>query len=147
MIEAGETFGSTCELTPEDLELAVRLTRGRHPVHVDDVAARRGGLQGRIFHGAVSAAIMAAAIGQRFAADDIVILEQANRYRRPVYPGDTVTSRWTVMESQPGRQQGQLLLGLAGELANQHGDIVIEGKAKVMLRDRAASPRPPHHIG
>lgn len=133
MIEAGETFGSTCELTWEDLELAVRLTRGRHPVHVDEAAARAAGLRGRIFHGAVSAAIMAAAIGQRFASQEIVILEQANRYRLPVHPGDTVASRWTVTEGRPGRQPGQLVLGLSGELSNQRGDIVIQSTAKVLV--------------
>jgi acyl dehydratase len=142
LIEAGETFGSTCELTWDDLELAVRLTRGRHPVHVDDAAARAAGLEGRIFHGAVSAAIMAAAIGQRFASHDIVILEQANRYRLPVHPGDTVTSRWTVTEGRPGRQPSQLVLGLSGELANQRGDIVLESKAKVLLTSQSWLRKP-----
>ena len=133
MINVGETFDSTCELTWEDLDLAVRLTRGRHPVHVSETAARQAGFQSRIFHGAVSAAIMTAAIGQRFANENIVILEQANRYRLPVYPGDTVTSRWTVTQRQPGRQRTQMLLTISGELANQHGDIVLSSKAKVLL--------------
>ena len=133
MIEVGETFGSSCELDAEDLELAVRLTRGRHPVHVDEAAAHKAGLQGRIFHGAVSAAIMAAAIGQRFAGESIVILEQANRYRLPVYPGDTVTSRWQVGESRPGREAGQQVLALAGELVNQRGQVVIDSTAKLLV--------------
>ena len=133
LIEVGETFGSSCELEIEDLELAIRLTRGRHPVHVDDAAARKAGLPGRIFHGAVSAAIMAAAIGQRFAGESIVILEQANRFRLPVAPGDTVTSRWNIAETRPGRKDGQQVLGLAGELVNQLGEVVIDSTAKVLL--------------
>lgn len=134
MIEVGEAFGSRCTLTDEDLDLAVRLVRGRHPVHVDDAAARSMGLRGRIFHGAVSAAIMASAIGKRFTGHGAYILEQASKFRAPVYPGDTLESRWTVVGVQPGRQQGQLVLSLSGELQKLGGDIVVEGNAKVLLQ-------------
>lgn len=133
-IEAGETFGGSCELTAEDLELAVRLTRGRHPVHVSEEAARAAGLEGRIFHGAVSAAILASAIGARFARDSIALLEQNNRYRKPVYPGDTLASRWTVQSVAPGRSDGTQLIELAGELRNQQGDVVVESQARVLMR-------------
>lgn len=150
MTEIGEGFGSRCTLTAEDLDLAVALTRGRHPVHVDEAAARGMGLRGRIFHGAVSAAVMAAAIGQRFSDQGAAILELSSRFRAPVYPGDTVESRWTVVANQDGRRQGQFMLLLSGELRNQHGEVVVEGTAKVLLQltgvSRAAGwntePRP-----
>lgn len=133
-IDIGEAFGGSCEVTAEDLELAVRLTRGRHPVHVSEDAARTAGLEGRIFHGAVSAAILASAIGSRFARDSIALLEQNNRYRKPVYAGDTLASQWKVQAVQPGRQPGTRLIELAGELRNQHGDVVVESQAKVLMR-------------
>lgn len=133
MIEVGQSFGSACTLTLEDLELAVRVTGGRHPVHIDDAAARRAGLRGRIFHGAVSAAVMASAIGRRFVDCSAAILEQSSKFRMPVYPGDSLESRWTVISMAPGRQEGQCILLLTGELRNQRADIVIEGTAKVLL--------------
>lgn len=132
-IDVGEAFGGSCELTAEDLELAVRLTRGRHPVHVSEDAARAAGLEGCIFHGAVSAAILASAIGARFENDNIALLEQNNRYRKPVYPGDTLASQWTVRAVQPGRP-GTQLIELAGVLRNQHGEVVVESQAKVVMR-------------
>ena len=76
--------------------MAVRLTGGRHPVHVSDEAALRAGFKGRVFHGPVSAAIMTSAIGTHFASESIAILEQSQNYRGPVYPGDTLTSQWIV---------------------------------------------------
>ena len=133
MIEVGQSFGSACTLTLEDLELAVRLTGGRHPVHIDDAAARKAGLHGRIFHGAVSAAIMASAIGKRFADCSAAILEQSSKFRMPVYPGDNLESRWTVTSAARGRQEGQFIILLTGELRNQRADVVIEGTAKVLL--------------
>jgi acyl dehydratase len=134
LIEAGETFGGSCEVTADDLELAVRLTRGRHPVHVSEEAAHAAGLEGRIFHGAVSAAILASAIGARFAQDSIALLEQNNRYRKPVYPGDVLAARWTVLRVQPGRHPDTHLIELSGELRNQHADVVVESDAKVLMR-------------
>lgn len=133
-IEPGETFGASCVVDAEDLELAVRLTRGRHPVHVSDAAARQSGLQGRIFHGAVSAAIMTAAIGQRFERDTIALLEQSQRYRKPVYPGDTLTSHWLVQSVEAGRPPGTRFIELSGELRNQRDEVVLEGEARVLLR-------------
>lgn len=82
----------------------------------------------------VSAAIMTAAIGERFEHDTIALLEQGQRYRKPVYPGDTLTSRWAVQSVEEGRQAGTRLVALAGELRNQHGEVVVEGEAKLLLR-------------
>lgn len=133
-IEVGETFGATTRLSAEDLEMAVKLTGGRHPVHISDEAAQSAGLRGRIFHGAVSAAIMTASIGQRFCQHHIALMAQGQRYREPVYPGDTLTSRWSVLSVEPGRLPGMRVLALTGELRNQHGVVVVEGEAKVLCR-------------
>lgn len=138
-IAVGEQFTSSCTVSAQDLELAVRLTRGAHPVHVSDEAARAAGLEGRIFHGAVSAAIMAAAIGARFANDSVALLAQSNCYLLPVYPGDTLATVWTVAAMRSTRQQGQSVLELKGTMLNQHGAAVIDAEAKVLLRATAES--------
>lgn len=133
MIEVGESFGSACEVTEDDLDLAVRLTRGRHPVHVDAEVARRFGLNGRIFHGAISAAIMTAAIGLRFADYKIAVVGQTNKYIAPVYPGDLLESRWTVVAKEAGGGDGRFIVLLAGELRNRRGELVVRGTTRVFL--------------
>ena len=122
----------TRALTEDDLGLAVRLTQGTHPVHVSDEAARASGLQGCIFHGAVTAAIMATAIGARFAHDRIALLGQDNRYLLPVYPGDTLEANWTVAEVRLTRHPARWVLELSGQTLNQHGHVVLESRAQVM---------------
>ncbi len=133
MIDVGASFKDQRTLTEDDLELAIRLTGGRHPVHTDAERAREAGFTGRIFHGAVTAAIMTAAIGRRFPDVLISIAEQRNAYRRPVYPGDTLESVWVVREVRSGRQPGQLRLRLEGDLTNQHSEKVIEAEATVVM--------------
>lgn len=136
MIDIGASFGDQRTLTEEDLELAIRLTGGRHPVHTDAQRARQAGFRERIFHGAVTAAIMTAAIGRRFPDVLISIAEQRNVYCSPVYPGDTLESRWTVREVLPGRRTGQTRLRVEGDLTNQHGQRVMEAEARLVMWTR-----------
>lgn len=131
-VAVGESFGASRSLTEDDLALAVRLTQGTHPVHVSDDAAQAAGLRCRIFHGAVTAAIQAAAIGARFSQDRIALMGQDNRYLLPVYPGDTLEVNWTVLEVRPARQPARWVLELAGQTRNQHGNEVLESRAQVM---------------
>lgn len=128
----GDSFGAVRRLTQTDLDLAVDLTGGRHPVHVDEHAARDAGLGGCIFHGAVSAAIMASAIGAHFSRDRIALLGQDNLYRLPVYPGDELQTSWTVTEVRPTRQKGRILITLTGQMRNQHGAVVLDATTKLM---------------
>ncbi|MFN3496591.1 MAG: MaoC family dehydratase [Hydrogenophaga sp.] len=131
-VSVGERFGTTRIVTDEDLALAVSLTQGTHPVHVSDDAAQAAGLRGRIFHGAITAAIQAAAIGARFSQDRIALMGQDNRYLLPVYPGDTLEAHWTVVEVKPTRQPARWVLELSGQTQNQHGNVVLESRAQVM---------------
>ncbi len=142
-VTAGERFVSTRALVGEDLERAVRLTQGAHPVHVSDAAASSAGLRGRIFHGAVTAAIMASAIGARFAQSRIALLEQNNRYLLPVYPGDTLHTTWTVGAVRESRQMGQWVLELSGQMLNQDGAAVLEASARVLWRGPLAADGAP----
>lgn len=135
----GERFGARRALTEEDLAQAVHLTQGTHPVHVSDEAARAAGLRGCIFHGAVTAAIMAAAIGARFSRDRIALMGQDNRYLLPVYPGDTLQAAWTVAAQRQTRQPGRWVLELSGQTLNQHGAVVLEARAQVMWMDAGAT--------
>ena len=135
MIEHGVVFGSTRYVTEADLDAAIRLTGGTHPVHTSDEAALSAGFKGRIFHGPVTAAILTAAIGAHFSHEQIAIVEQSQAYKRPVYPGDNLSSRWWVekVTEHKGRNPSSVVLELSGELKNQHDEIVISGRAKVLV--------------
>lgn len=132
-ITVGSQFHASRLVTEEQLDAAVALTGGTHPVHVSAQAAQDAGFEGRIFHGAVSAAIMAAAIGAHFRRDRIALLEQKTRFVAPVYPGDALDSVWTVLENRPGKRTGDMLLTLQGRMTNQHGTTVLESEAKILL--------------
>lgn len=133
-VTAGSQFGASCRVTEEQLDLAVALIGGTHPVHVSAQAAQEAGFRGRIFHGAVSAAIMAAAIGAHFRDSRIALLEQKTRFVAPVYPGDMLDTVWTIGETRPGKRTGDALLALQGRMTNQHGATVLESETKVLLR-------------
>ena len=128
----GEQFGAKRTLAQAELDQAVELTQGRHPVHVDEAAAHAAGLDGCIFHGAVTAAIMASAIGARFSKDRIALLGQDNQYRAPVYPGDSLNISWTVTDVRPTSQVGRNVLTMTGQMRNQHGVVVLDATVKAV---------------
>lgn len=133
-IALGTVFTSRRVLTEAQLDLAIELTGGRHPVHTSEAAAQAAGFRGRIFHGAVSAAMMAAAIGERFRDRQIALLEQNNRFAAPTHPGDVLDSTWTVEEVRAAKRSGDTILALRGRMTNQDGVVVLESRATVMLR-------------
>jgi 3-hydroxybutyryl-CoA dehydratase len=133
-IAPGAEFGSRCVLTEHQLSLAIELTGGTHPVHASASAAQAAGFRGRIFHGAVSAAIMAAAIGMYFRDRQIALLAQDNRFAAPTYPGDALDSRWTVDEVRAAKRAGDSVIALRGRMTNQDGVVVLESRATVLLR-------------
>ncbi|VTU12867.1 bifunctional enoyl-CoA hydratase/phosphate acetyltransferase [Variovorax sp. SRS16] len=133
-IAPGTEFGGRRVLTEHQLELAIALTGGTHPVHTSASAAQAAGFRGRIFHGAVSAALMAAAIGAHFRDEQIALLEQNNRFAAPTHPGDVLDSAWTVDEVRAAKRSGDTILALRGRMTNQDGVVVLESRATVLLR-------------
>ena len=70
-------------------------------IHLDDEAARRVGLPGRILHGFCTLAFAVRAVCEAADIDDPSALRRiAARFSSPVFPGDTLTTR--VWQMEPG---------------------------------------------
>jgi acyl dehydratase len=61
-------------------------------------------------------------------------LEQSSRFLKPVYAGDTLYPRLTVLELKPQRTTG--VLTLASTIHNQKSWLVMEGLQKYLLKRR-----------
>jgi 3-hydroxybutyryl-CoA dehydratase len=129
-LHVGSRFGGVRALSYSDLDTAVNLTGGIHPVHTDEAKAREAGFPGRVFHGAVCAAIMVAEVGKYFIEDKIAILKQESRYLAPVLPGDVVTIDWTIEKLQPFKQG--VTVTLFGRMHSQGNRSVLD--STVVLR-------------
>ncbi len=119
----------TRTITDADIVAYAALTGDENPVHLDEEAAKASVFGGRVAHGMLTAGLLSAVLGMRLPGPGAVYLSQTLRFLRPVRPGDAVTARVEVLEVLPARRR----VRLATSCVNQHGDIVLDGEAMVLL--------------
>jgi len=118
-IREGDVFVASRTFSEADMEAFARISRDYNPVHMEDRFARVKGFEGRICHGLLVASLLTEVGGQM----GLLATGMRFRFRRPVYFGDTVTCRVTVVEiGKDGRARADVLY------QNQHGDVVMDGE-------------------
>jgi acyl dehydratase len=134
-----------CEVTREAvLEFAARFDP--QPFHLDDAAAARS-LFGRL----AASGWHTAAMAMRMMCEGY-LLESASlgspgvdklSWPAPVYPGDVLTMRSTVLESRPSASRPEMgLVRNLSEVLNQHGVVVLRMEGLGFFRRRDAGPPP-----
>lgn len=118
-------------VTEGDIVLFAGVTGDFNPVHVDAVQAAASRFGGRIAHGLLSAGFISACIAMKLPGPGAIYLSQSLRFTRPVRIGDTVTARVEVVEWNGAKRRARL----ATTCRNQHGELVIDGEAMVMVPD------------
>ena len=137
----GEVFNIPSRTVTEAQFLAFQAASGdNHPIHYDREYCRRHGHPELLAHGYQVLVQTAAGAGLfPFLVEKSLMgfIEQASRFLKPVYAGDTLYPRLIVSELQPQRTTG--VLTLASTIHNQKGVLVMEGTQKYLLRKRASS--------
>jgi 3-hydroxybutyryl-CoA dehydratase len=126
--QPGDSASFSKTITETDVVLFAGLTGDLNPVHIDAEHAARSRFGGRVAHGMLTAAFISTVLGMKLPGNGTVYLEQTLRFRKPVMIGDTVTATVEVLEVDKRRRAR-----LATRCSNQHGEIVLEGVATVLL--------------
>lgn len=134
-IKVGDRFTSAMTMTETHLVLGGGLFGDINPLHVNQQFAEGSRFGGRIAHGFLTSAFMAAPLGHVFYETAIAYVEHTCRFTAPVRPGDTLTTTWTItgMDDKPKHQGG--LVRLEGTCTNQHGIEVAQAKAEFLVRN------------
>lgn len=127
-IELGQSAYLTRTLSRADIDLFAAMSGDVNPAHMDEEFAKRNIFHGIIAHGMWGGALISAVLGTELPGPGTIYVEQALRFRRPLFLGDTVTIQVTVMGKV--LKSGRVQLDCA--VRNQHGRIVIEGSAVVI---------------
>jgi acyl dehydratase len=135
----GETFYIPSRTVTDAHFLAFQAASGdNHPIHYDREFCRRHGHRDLLAHGFQVAIQTAAGAGIfPFLVEDSLkgFIEQSSRFLKPVYAGDTLYPRLVVAELTPQRTTG--VLTLRSTIHNQHGELVLEGLQRYLLRKRS----------
>jgi len=128
-------IGDTAEMTTIVDDQRIRnfaiAVEDMNPIHLDDAAADKSIYGRRVAHGMIAASFITAVMGSRCPGAGSVLLGQTLKYTAPVYVNDTITAKVTITQIQDVNP----ILTLATSAANQHGRVVIEGEATVLLRE------------
>jgi 3-hydroxybutyryl-CoA dehydratase len=128
--EGSEYLSAPRTLTKEDIAAFAGLSGDFSPLHTDDEWVRENTpFSGRIAHGAL---VFAISQGLRTPViDDIAVIAFLAFERTlagPVYPGDTITARWTVSQVRPSRSNPDRgVARLHVVVVNQDGTVVQRG--------------------
>jgi len=128
--EGGEYLSAARTISKEHITAFAALSGDFSPLHTDDEWVRQNTpFSGRIAHGAL---IFSMSQGLRTpAVDDIAVIAFLGFERTlagPVYPGDTITARWTVSEVRRSRSSPDRgIARLQVAVVNQDGIVVQRG--------------------
>jgi acyl dehydratase len=136
-VEVGETFERSMTVTETHIVLAAGLFGDFAPLHVNEEYAKDTLFGTRIAHGTLTTGVMAAALSSHFYGTSIGYLEQEVRFLAPVYPGDTITTAWTVLDAVEKEKLGGGIVSMKVECRNQDDTILLEGTAKAIIRARS----------
>jgi acyl dehydratase len=118
------------------------------PFHLDELAGRRS-----IFGNLCASGWHTCALAMRLTVDNFLNESssmgspglESLRWLKPVYPGDTLSLRHTILESRPLRTRADIgMVRSSWEMFNQHGDKVLHMEGYGMFRRR--NPATPDEI-
>lgn len=118
-------------ITAEQIDTFAKITGDFNPIHVNEDAAIAAGFPGRIAHGALSASLISAVLGNDLPGPGAVFVELNLRFRRPALIGDEVTAVATVQEINA--RTGRVKMKCHCEV---NGKQICRGDAGVILQKR-----------
>lgn len=129
----GESVQVSKTISETDVYLFAGISGDFNPVHVNKVEAEDSIFGKQIAHGFLVGSLLSNAIGMRLPGPGTIYMEQDMRFLKPVHIGDTITARLEVAEIL---NETKRILKLTTQVANQQGDLVIDGYAVVKAPDK-----------
>jgi len=131
--EIGDTASITKTVTEADVTLFAGITMDFNPLHVNEEFAKTTQFGKRLVHGCFSSGLISAVIGMKLPGPGALYGGQSVKFVKPVFIGDTLTAKATIIEKFT-KKDGQLkFLKLQTDVYNQDDVKVTEGEATVIV--------------
>jgi len=130
----GQQASMTRRVTAEDVERFADITGDNNPLHLDPAFAATTRFKRRIAHGLLTASYVSAVLGSQLPGPGTIYLSQSITFKAPVFLGDEITARATVLKYRADKH----ILTLRTECVNQDGVTVLEGQAVCLTSDIAS---------
>jgi 3-hydroxybutyryl-CoA dehydratase len=118
-------------VSAEKIETFAELTGDFNPIHMDAEFAAKSMFGKRIAHGALSASLISAILGNDLPGPGAIFLELNMRFRKPAFIDDEIVARAEVVEIK--EKYGHVKMKVT---CSVNGKVIIRGTAGVMVMKR-----------
>jgi acyl dehydratase len=115
-------------VTEKDVQTFADLTGDDNPLHMDEQYAAQTRFKHRVVHGMLTASFLSTLIGTLLPGRGALYLSQELNFKKPVMINDIIEAKVVVVQKIAAAK----MLVLETTITNQHSQVVVEGKAKVM---------------
>ena len=126
-LNVGDVASRSKLITDADIHTFADLTGDHNPIHIDDEFASQSLFGKRIAHGMLTASLISAVLANDLPGQGSIYLGQTLRFVAPVFVGDEVTARVTVLAVRDNKP----IATLETVCVNQRNEVVIKGEATV----------------
>lgn len=129
-IKKGDSDQLTRTFTVGDIKKYADVTGDSNPIHMNAEYAQKSIFGKQIVQGILVSGLVSAVIGTKLPGAGSIYLNQNLFFKAPVFLGDTITAKVIVDDVIVSKG----ICKLKTLCTNQHGSVVIDGDAVVMLR-------------
>jgi 3-hydroxybutyryl-CoA dehydratase len=128
----GDTTTFSKTITEADILLFAAVSGDNYPLHVDAEYAKTTRFGQRAAHGMLTASLLSTVVGMLLQKPGGIYVEQAIRFKRPVFVGDTLTATAAVTDLIIERRRMRVKTGIV----NQRGETVLDGEGVIQKDER-----------
>lgn len=124
----GQEASFSKTITEADVVIFAGICGDFNSVHINSFEAEKSQFGKRICHGALVNSFISTVLGMYMPGPGTIYLSQESKFLNPVYIGDTITAKCIITSlNESGKAE------LSTNVINQNDDVVISGKALVLL--------------
>ena len=138
-LEVGMSATSEMTITAKKIDGFADITGDHNPIHMDAEYAASTPFGQRIAHGALSASLISAVLGNELPGPGAVFIELNLRFRKPAFIGDHIIATAEVAEIN--ERTGRVIMKCRCEVPSEDGErakVLCRGDAAVMVTKRSA---------
>lgn len=129
-IREGAVYEFDKEITKDDVLSFAGLVGDFNPLHTNPDFGKKSRFKSNIVHGMLAGSLFSTLVGMHCPGENCLYLQQTLNFREPIFPGERVTVRGTVID----KNDAVRIVTLKTEII-KGGRTAISGEAKAKVLD------------